>query len=106
MVREVDNLLASITLPDCADSQLLDLLDECVAILERLHHDEVLAATLLPKVTRTAAAVALDVLARHAAKIDGIKISLLSKEKEIAMRRRLPPGVRMYTGDEIGRAHV
>ena len=32
----------------------------------------------------------LDVLAAHAAKIDGIKISLLSKDKEIAMRRRLP----------------
>ena len=32
----------------------------------------------------------LDVLAAHSGKIDGIKISLLSKEKEIAMRRRLP----------------
>ena len=36
----------------------------------------------------------LDVIAAHAAKVDGIKISLLSKEKEIAMRRRLPEGVR------------
>ena len=32
----------------------------------------------------------LDIIADHAAKVDGIKISLLSKEKEIAMRRRLP----------------
>jgi hypothetical protein len=40
-------------------------------------------------------------LARNAAKVDGIKISLLSKEKEIAMRRRLPAGVRMYTGDDF-----
>jgi hypothetical protein len=27
---------------------------------------------------------------RHAAKVDGVKISLLDKDKEIAMRRRLP----------------
>jgi Protein of unknown function (DUF993) len=45
--------------------------------------------------------VALEVLAANAAKVDGIKISLLDKEKEISMRRRLPPGVRMYTGDDF-----
>ncbi|UUP19829.1 dihydrodipicolinate synthase family protein [Nitratireductor thuwali] len=43
----------------------------------------------------------LDILARNAAKIDGIKISLLSAEKEIAMRERLPEGVIMYTGDDF-----
>jgi hypothetical protein len=43
----------------------------------------------------------LEVIARNAAKIDGIKISLLDKDKEIAMRRRLPKGVRMYTGDDF-----
>jgi len=45
--------------------------------------------------------VCLDVLRRNAAKVDGIKISLLDKEREIEMRRRLPPGVRMYTGDDF-----
>ncbi len=45
--------------------------------------------------------VCLDVIAAHADKVDGIKISLLDAEKEIAMRRRLPPGVRMYTGDDF-----
>jgi hypothetical protein len=50
--------------------------------------------------------VALDVLAGHAAKIDGIKISLLDKDKEIAMRRRLPKGVRMYTGDDFNYAEL
>jgi hypothetical protein len=45
--------------------------------------------------------VALGVLHANAAKVDGIKISLLDKDKEIAMRRRLPPGVRMYTGDDF-----
>jgi len=45
--------------------------------------------------------VALDVIATNANKIDGVKISLLDNEKEIAMRRRLPAGVRMYTGDDF-----
>jgi hypothetical protein len=45
--------------------------------------------------------VCLDVLADNAAKIDGIKISLLDDQKEIIMRRRLPDGIRMYTGDDF-----
>jgi hypothetical protein len=45
--------------------------------------------------------VALDVIAAHADKVDGVKISLLDAEKEVAMRRRLPPKVRMYTGDDF-----
>jgi len=49
---------------------------------------------------------ALAVIAAHAAKVDGIKISLLDKDKEIAMRRRLPPGVRMYTGDDFNYAEL
>jgi hypothetical protein len=49
---------------------------------------------------------ALDVIAANAAKVDGIKISLLSKEKEIAMRRHLPAGVRMYTGDDFNYAEL
>ena len=44
---------------------------------------------------------ALSVIADNATKVDGIKISLLDKDKEIAMRRRLPDGVRMYTGDDF-----
>jgi hypothetical protein len=43
----------------------------------------------------------LAIMHEHAARIDGVKISLLSKEKEIAMRRRLPAGMRMYTGDDF-----
>ncbi len=50
--------------------------------------------------------VCLDVLRRNAKKVDGIKISLLDKDKEIAMRRRLPPGVRMYTGDDFNFAEL
>jgi hypothetical protein len=50
--------------------------------------------------------VCLDIIARNAAKVDGVKISLLSKEKEIEMRRRLPRGVRMYTGDDFNYAEL
>ncbi len=61
----------------------------------------------------TAMATALGVIAANPGKVDGIKISLLDKSKEIAMRRRLPaaggpghPGVRMYTGDDFDYAEL
>lgn len=44
---------------------------------------------------------ALRVIEEVPSKVDGIKISLLDKSKEIAMRRRLPDGVKMYTGDDF-----
>jgi hypothetical protein len=50
--------------------------------------------------------VCLDVLSRHSSKVDGIKVSLLDKHKEIAMRRKLPRGVRMYTGDDFNFAEL
>jgi hypothetical protein len=50
--------------------------------------------------------VALAVINRNAAKVDGVKISLLDKDREIAMRRRLAPGVRMYTGDDFNFAEL
>lgn len=43
----------------------------------------------------------LEVLQANAAKVDGIKVSLLDDVKEISMRRRLPDGVVMYTGDDF-----
>ncbi|MFG2647116.1 dihydrodipicolinate synthase family protein [Streptomyces sp. NPDC048436] len=43
----------------------------------------------------------LEVIAAHPDKVDGIKISLLDPEREIALRRRLPDGVRCYTGDDF-----
>ena len=55
---------------------------------------------------KAAMTVAVDVIADHAAKVDGVKISLLDKDKEIAMRRRLPQGVRMYTGDDFNYAEL
>jgi hypothetical protein len=43
----------------------------------------------------------LEIIAAHADKVDGVKVSLLDAEREIALRRRLPDGVRCYTGDDF-----
>ena len=48
--------------------------------------------------------VVLELIRRHAAKIDGIKISLLDQAHEEAFRAQLPPGVRLYTGDDFNYA--
>ncbi|MDF2723504.1 MAG: hypothetical protein K0Q59_3179 [Paenibacillus sp.] len=45
--------------------------------------------------------VCLRVIRANASKVDGIKISLLDADKEIRMRRLLPEGVKMYTGDDF-----
>jgi hypothetical protein len=50
--------------------------------------------------------VCLDVIRKNASKVDGIKVSLLNKEKEVIMRRKLPKGVRMYTGDDFNFAEL
>jgi Protein of unknown function (DUF993) len=49
---------------------------------------------------------AVAIINANAAKVDGVKISLLDKEKEIVMRRRLGKGVRMYTGDDFNYAEL
>jgi len=53
-----------------------------------------------------ATSVCLDIIAANAGKVDGIKVSLLDKHREIAMRRRLLAGVRMYTGDDFNFAEL
>jgi hypothetical protein len=49
---------------------------------------------------------AVGAINRNAAKVDGVKISLLDKDKEIAMRRRLNKAVKMYTGDDFNYAEL
>ncbi|MCA0319212.1 MAG: dihydrodipicolinate synthase family protein [Proteobacteria bacterium] len=49
---------------------------------------------------------AVDAINRNAVKVDGVKISLLDKDKEIAMRRRLNKAVKMYTGDDFNYAEL
>jgi len=45
--------------------------------------------------------VVLGILESNAARVDGIKCSLLDQRREVVMRGRLPAGVRMYTGDDF-----
>jgi Protein of unknown function (DUF993) len=50
--------------------------------------------------------VALDVINANATKVDGVKVSLLDKSREIDMRRRLDKRVKMYTGDDFNYAEL
>jgi uncharacterized protein DUF993 len=50
--------------------------------------------------------VAVGVINASASKVDGVKVSLLDKQREIDMRRRLDKSVRMYTGDDFNYAEL
>ena len=43
----------------------------------------------------------LSIIEENVDQVDGIKVSLLDKDKEITMRRQLPADVKMYTGDDF-----
>lgn len=43
----------------------------------------------------------LDVIRARPGKVDGVKVSLLDAEHEVGLRRALPGGVRLYTGDDF-----
>jgi Protein of unknown function (DUF993) len=45
--------------------------------------------------------VFLEIIKSNAAAVDGVKISLLDAGREVALRARLPEGVRCYTGDDF-----
>jgi hypothetical protein len=49
---------------------------------------------------------AVAIINGHAAKVDGVKVSLLDKQREIDMRRRLDSKVKMYTGDDFNYAEL
>ncbi|GAB2664947.1 dihydrodipicolinate synthase family protein [Kribbella swartbergensis] len=49
----------------------------------------------------TAADVVVELIGDNTAKVDGIKVSLLDASREVALRNRLPEGVRLYTGDDF-----
>jgi hypothetical protein len=48
-----------------------------------------------------AAGLLLKLVHEFSGKIEGIKVSLLDSQREVEMRRLLPPGVRLYTGDDL-----
>jgi hypothetical protein len=54
-------------------------------------------STDIPTATRTF----LDLINEHSAKVDGVKVSLLSADHEQELRAALPAGVRLYTGDDF-----
>jgi len=54
-------------------------------------------STDIPTATRTF----LDLINEHSAKVDGVKVSLLSADHEQQLRTALPSGVRLYTGDDF-----
>ena len=54
----------------------------------------------------TAADTVLSLLDRYGEKVDGVKLSVLDAGREVALRRRLPAGVRLYTGDDFGYAEL
>ncbi|QBI18803.1 dihydrodipicolinate synthase family protein [Egibacter rhizosphaerae] len=43
----------------------------------------------------------LEIVNAHADVVEGVKISLLDADREVALRERLPAGVAMYTGDDF-----
>src|SRR3954452_24197283 len=54
----------------------------------------------------TAMDIAVGIINANATKVDGVKVSLLDKQREIDMRRRLDRNVRMYTGDDFNYAEL
>src|SRR5213592_1037561 len=49
---------------------------------------------------------AVAIINANAAKVDGVKVSLLDKQREIDMRHRLDENVKMYTGDDFNYAEL
>jgi hypothetical protein len=54
----------------------------------------------------SAAATVLELVDQVGDKVDGIKLSVLDASREVALRRRLPAGIRLYTGDDFGYADL
>src|SRR5436305_339337 len=50
--------------------------------------------------------IAVGIINANVAKVDGVKVSLLDKQREIDMRRRLDKNVKMYTGDDFNYAEL
>ena len=53
-----------------------------------------------------AAATVLELIDRSGGQVDGVKLSVLDADREVSLRRRLPSGVRLYTGDDFNYASL
>ena len=109
-------LMASRALAACAGSA-----DDYLALYGRLLRDvsqpvvlhwlgEMFDPALRGYWGSTDLARALDTVTRliedNVAKVEGIKVSLLDAKWELDLRRRLPAGVKMYTGDDFNYAEL
>ncbi|MEK8070772.1 dihydrodipicolinate synthase family protein [Rhodococcoides navarretei] len=83
-------------------STLLDEVDEPV-VLHWLGtmFDPALAGYWGSSDIPSATATFESLIASHSFKVDGVKVSLLDAQHEIALRAGLPDGVRLYTGDDF-----
>jgi hypothetical protein len=54
----------------------------------------------------TAAQTVLRLIDQADGKVSGVKLSVLDAAQEVSLRRRLPAGVRLYTGDDFGYADL
>jgi len=53
-----------------------------------------------------AAGTVVELIERAGGQVDGVKLSVLDAGREVALRRRLPAGVRLYTGDDFNYAEL
>jgi hypothetical protein len=53
-----------------------------------------------------AADTVLELISRFGENVDGVKLSLLDAGQEVTLRRRLPAGVRLYSGDDFNYAEL
>jgi Protein of unknown function (DUF993) len=53
-----------------------------------------------------AAGTVLELIERAGDRVDGVKLSVLDAGRELWLRRRLPDGVRLYTGDDFNYAEL
>jgi hypothetical protein len=53
-----------------------------------------------------AADTVLELIERAGGRVEGVKLSVLDAGREVALRRRLPAGVRLYTGDDFNYADL
>jgi hypothetical protein len=63
--------------------------------------DPALAGYWGPATLDEATDVVVSIIEEHRDRVEGIKISLLDDAREVALRRRLPESVVMYTGDDF-----
>jgi dihydrodipicolinate synthase/N-acetylneuraminate lyase len=54
----------------------------------------------------SAAETVIELIERSGGQVGGIKLSVLDADSEVALRRRLPRGIRMYTGDDFHYAEL